>query len=84
MLGGAYRALPNPGRRVGVLLDASAQHGGRRGREALAISAQTMGVEETRVDDLLGLVGLEPLGGEANGCASTRSGCASGSGSPTP
>ena len=59
VLGGEYRRLPNPGRRVGVLLDASAQHGGRRGREALAISAQTMGVEEGRVDDLLGLVGLE-------------------------
>lgn len=59
VLGGEYRRLPNPGRRVGVLLDASAQHGGRRGREALAISAMTMGVEEKRVDDLLGLVGLE-------------------------
>jgi ABC-2 type transport system ATP-binding protein len=59
VLGGEYRRLPNPGRRVGVLLDASAQHGGRRGREALAISAQTMGVDEKRVDDLLGLVGLE-------------------------
>src|SRR6201996_3306309 len=59
VLGGAYRELPNPGRRVGVLLDASAQHAGRRGREALALSAQTMGVEETRVDELLDLVGLE-------------------------
>ncbi|MBS1892245.1 MAG: ATP-binding cassette domain-containing protein [Actinobacteria bacterium] len=59
VLGGEYRRLANPGRRVGVLLDASAQHGGRRGREALAISAQTMGVEEKRVDDLLELVGLE-------------------------
>ncbi|MBS1845362.1 MAG: ATP-binding cassette domain-containing protein [Actinobacteria bacterium] len=59
VLGGEYRRLPNPGRRVGVLLDASAQHGGRRGREALAISAQTIGVEEKRVDVLLELVGLE-------------------------
>src|ERR1700760_1840379 len=59
VLGGPYRELPNPGRRVGVLLDASAQHAGRRGREALALSAQTMGVEETRVDELLDLVGLE-------------------------
>jgi ABC-2 type transport system ATP-binding protein len=59
VLGGAYRELPNPGRRVGVLLDASAQHAGRRGREALAISAQTMGVDEARVDELLDLVGLE-------------------------
>jgi ABC-2 type transport system ATP-binding protein len=59
ILGGAYRALPNPGRRVGVLLDASAQHGGRRGREVLTLSAQTMGVEEARVDELLDRVGLE-------------------------
>jgi ABC-2 type transport system ATP-binding protein len=59
VLGGEYRRLPNPGRRVGVLLDASAQHGGRRGREALVISAQTMGVDEGRVDELLELVDLD-------------------------
>ena len=59
VLGGAYRNLPNPGRRVGILLDAAAQHAGRRGREALAVSAQTMAVEERRVDDLLGVVGLD-------------------------
>jgi ABC-2 type transport system ATP-binding protein len=59
ILGGAYRDLPNPARRVGVLLDASAQHPGRRGREALAVSAQTIGVGERRVDDLLALVGLD-------------------------
>jgi ABC-2 type transport system ATP-binding protein len=54
-----YRDLENPGRRVGVLLDASAQHPGRRGREALAVSAQMMGVPPERVDELLGLVGLD-------------------------
>jgi ABC-2 type transport system ATP-binding protein len=54
-----YRELENPGRRVGVLLDASAQHPGRRGREALAVSAQMMGVPAARVDELLTLVGLE-------------------------
>jgi ABC-2 type transport system ATP-binding protein len=59
ILGGRYRELPNPGRRVGILLDASAQHAGRRGREALAVSAQTMGVSEARVDGLLELVGLD-------------------------
>src|SRR5829696_10324530 len=59
MLGVRYRELPNPGRRVGILLDAAAQHGGRRGREALAVSAQTMSVDERRVDELLGLVGLD-------------------------
>jgi ABC-2 type transport system ATP-binding protein len=59
VLGGRYRDLPNPGRRVGVLLDAGAQHGGRRGKEALAVSAQLMGVEQERVDALLDLVGLD-------------------------
>src|SRR4051794_27668347 len=54
-----YRALENPGRRVGVLLDASAQHPGRRGREALAVSAQMMGVPRQRVDELLRIVGLD-------------------------
>jgi ABC-2 type transport system ATP-binding protein len=44
---------------VGVLLDASAQHPGRRGREALAVSAQMMGVSAGRVDELLDLVGLD-------------------------
>jgi ABC-2 type transport system ATP-binding protein len=59
ILGGRYRDLPNPGRRVGILLDASAQPAGRRGREALAVSAQTMGVPAQRVDELLELVGLD-------------------------
>jgi ABC-2 type transport system ATP-binding protein len=63
VLGGRYRELPNPGRRVGVLLDAGAQHSGRRGHEALAVSAQTIGVEEGRVDGLLELVGLDRAAG---------------------
>src|SRR4051794_18842974 len=59
VLGGRYRDLPNPRRRGGGLLDASAQHAGRRGREALAVSAQTMGVPGQRVDTLLELVGVD-------------------------
>jgi ABC-2 type transport system ATP-binding protein len=59
LFGERYRDLPNPGRRVGILLDASAQHAGRRGREALAVSARIMGVPMQRVDTLLALVGLE-------------------------
>src|SRR4051812_20906646 len=59
LFGGRYRDLPNPGRRVGVLLDASAQHAGRRGREALAVSALTMGVPVERVEELLKFVGLD-------------------------
>ena len=58
--GKRYADLPNPGRHVGVLLDASAQHGGRTGREVLAIAAQTMGLPKTRVDEVLALVSLTP------------------------
>jgi ABC-2 type transport system ATP-binding protein len=53
-----YRKLDNPGRRVGVLLDASAQHAGRTGREVLTLSAQILGVPRPRVDELLDRVGL--------------------------
>ena len=56
--GRPYRELPNPGRQIGVLLDASAQHPGRTGREVLSLSARVQGVDEKRVDHLLDLVGL--------------------------
>jgi ABC-2 type transport system ATP-binding protein len=56
--GVTYPELPNPGREVGVLLDASAQHRGRTGRETLLVSAAVLGVPRTRVDQLLDLVGL--------------------------
>jgi ABC-2 type transport system ATP-binding protein len=63
VLGAPYAELPVPGRRVGVLLDASAQHPGRRGREVLALTAQLLGAPETRVDELLALVGLDASAG---------------------
>ncbi|TDC43067.1 ATP-binding cassette domain-containing protein [Micromonospora sp. KC213] len=56
--GAPYRRLPNPGRQVGVLLDASAQHAGRTGREALTLAARTMGVDRRQVAAKLDLVGL--------------------------
>jgi ABC-2 type transport system ATP-binding protein len=56
--GHLYRDIPNPGRHVGVLLDASAQHAGRTGREILTIGAETMGLPESRVDEMLELVSL--------------------------
>jgi ABC-2 type transport system ATP-binding protein len=58
VLGGPYHALPNPGTRVGVLLDASAQHSGRTGREVLSLSARVLGVRQSRVGELLDMVGL--------------------------
>jgi ABC-2 type transport system ATP-binding protein len=58
VLGTSYRSLPNPGREVGVLLDASAQHSGRSGREALTLTAQVLGADRRRVDELMEYVGL--------------------------
>ena len=64
VLGTSYRSLPNPGREVGVLLDASAQHSGRSGREALTLTAQVLGVERKRVDELMEYVGLSKSAGK--------------------
>ena len=44
---------------MGVLLDASAQHAGRTGREILTIGAKTMGLPDSRVDEMLALVSLD-------------------------
>jgi ABC-2 type transport system ATP-binding protein len=56
-----YRRLGNPGRSIGVLLDASAQHGGRTGREVLTLAALTMGLDRHRhrVGENLARVGLD-------------------------
>jgi ABC-2 type transport system ATP-binding protein len=59
VLGRRYAEIPNPGRHVGVLLDASAVHAGRRGRETLALSAELLGVAGSRVDEMLELVDLD-------------------------
>jgi ABC-2 type transport system ATP-binding protein len=56
--GRRFADLPNPGREVGVMLDASAQHAGRTGREILTIAQQMMGVPASRVAELLELVSL--------------------------
>ncbi len=56
--GRRFTELPNPGREVGVLLDASAQHAGRTGRGVLTVARRTMGLPAGRVDQLLDLVGL--------------------------
>ena len=53
-----YVDLPNPGLKVGVLLDASAQHAGRTGRETLTVAQRFMGLRRERVDEMLDLVSL--------------------------
>ena len=62
--GRPYADLPNPGLEVGVLLDASAQHAGRTGREILTIAQRTMGLPKARVDQMLNRVSL--TGSEAD------------------
>ncbi|MCW2622009.1 MAG: transporter related protein [Frankiales bacterium] len=56
--GRRFSDLPNPGREVGVLLDASAQHAGRTGREILTLAQLTMGAPPRRVEEMLELVSL--------------------------
>nr|MCW2727894.1 transporter related protein [Aeromicrobium sp.] len=56
--GHRFADLPNPGRQVGVLLDASAQHAGRTGREILSIAQRTMGLPRGRVEEMLDRVSL--------------------------
>jgi ABC-2 type transport system ATP-binding protein len=56
--GHLYHDIPNPGRHVGVLLDASAQHAGRTGREILTLAARTMSLPSSRVEEMLALVSL--------------------------
>jgi ABC-2 type transport system ATP-binding protein len=55
-----YVDLPNPGLEVGVLLDASAQHAGRTGREILTLGQQLMGLPRARVEEMLEMVSLTP------------------------
>ena len=57
-----YVDHPNPGRRVGVMLDASAQHPGRTGRETLRLTTRLLGVPHERADAILDEVGLGAVG----------------------
>ena len=43
--GRPYARLPQPGRRVGVMLDPGAMHRGRTGRETLALAAAVLGAD---------------------------------------
>ncbi|MFT2017837.1 ATP-binding cassette domain-containing protein [Streptomyces sp. 796.1] len=57
--GYAFRQLPNAPRQVGALLDAKAVHGGRSARQHLLCLAQLSGIPARRVDEVLGVVGLQ-------------------------
>jgi len=59
--------LPNPGRLVGVMLDAAAQHAGRTGLETLKLSAQLLDLPARRAVEMLEAVGLADAGGRRVG-----------------
>ncbi|WP_411080883.1 ABC transporter ATP-binding protein [Streptomyces sp. cmx-18-6] len=61
--GHPYRNLPNAPRQVGALLDAKAVHGGRTARNHLLSLAQLAGIPARRVDEVLGVVGLQQVAG---------------------
>lgn len=56
--GVSFVDLPSPGHVVGVMLDATAQHGGRSGTEVLTLTARSLGIASSRVREVLDLVGL--------------------------
>ncbi|MGP3980976.1 ATP-binding cassette domain-containing protein [Streptomyces sp. KR80] len=59
--GHPFRRLPNAPRQVGALLDAKAVHGGRSARHHLLCLAQLSGIPARRVDEVLGVVGLQDV-----------------------
>ena len=68
--GRAYADLPAPLREVGALLDAKALHGGRSARMHLLALAQSNGIPARRVDEVLGIVGLESVANRRSGAFS--------------
>jgi ABC-2 type transport system ATP-binding protein len=59
--GRSYRDLPAPLREVGALLDAKAVHPSRSAHNYLLGLAQSNGIPSSRVDEVLGLVGMEAV-----------------------
>ncbi|MEU8342270.1 ATP-binding cassette domain-containing protein [Spirillospora sp. NPDC048832] len=65
--GRRYAGLPRPLREVGALLDAGSVHPGRPARAHLLAMARSNGIDRSRVDEVLGLVGLEAVAGRRAG-----------------
>jgi ABC-2 type transport system ATP-binding protein len=59
--GRQYRDHPAPLRQLGALLEAKSIHKGRSARTHLLALAQTHGIPASRVDEVLGLAGLEEV-----------------------
>lgn len=65
--GTLYTDLPNPARKVGALLDAKGVHPNRSAHASLLWQAQAAGLPASRVDEVLGLVGLTEVAGKRVG-----------------
>jgi ABC-2 type transport system ATP-binding protein len=65
--GRRYRDLPWPLREVGALLEAGAFHPGRAASAHLAAIAASNGIPSSRVDEVLGMVGLSDVAGRRAG-----------------
>jgi ABC-2 type transport system ATP-binding protein len=71
LIGGRrYRQLPWPLREVGALLEARAFHPGRSARAHLAALAAASAIPRSRVEEVLGLVGLDGAAGRRAGSLS--------------
>jgi ABC-2 type transport system ATP-binding protein len=68
--GTRYVDFPAPLREVGALLEARAIHTGRSARNHLLAMAATTGISRRRVDEMLGLVGLEDVAAKRVGAFS--------------
>jgi len=62
-----YRDLAAPLHEVGALLEARSVHTGRSARNHLLALAQTHGIPQSRVDELIDLVGLREVAGKRVG-----------------
>src|ERR1700677_3933297 len=65
--GRRYRDLPAPLREVGALIDAKAVHPSRTAYHYLLGLAQSNAIPTARVDEVLGLVGMESVAGKRVG-----------------
>jgi ABC-2 type transport system ATP-binding protein len=65
--GKPYSELAAPLRTVGALLEAKSVHSGRSARNHLLFLAQTQGLPRKRVDEVLELVGLQPVANKRAG-----------------
>jgi ABC-2 type transport system ATP-binding protein len=65
--GRRYQDLPWPLREVGALLEAGTFHPGRSARAHLAALAASNGIARSRVEEVLGVVGLSNLAGRRAG-----------------